>query len=119
MDSILDCRRAPRRGAAVVHLGAAVLGGNWSGAVTVKEGHELVQDGPYRLIRHPIYSGVLLMILGTGLAAGRVHGLLAFPIALIALWFKLRVEERWMGAEFGERYALYKGNSRALIPFVL
>jgi protein-S-isoprenylcysteine O-methyltransferase Ste14 len=96
-----------------------VLGGNWSGSVTVKEGHELVQTGPYRSIRHPIYTGVLLMILGTGLAAGRVHGLLAFPIALLALWFKLRVEERWMGAEFGERYAAYKGKTWALIPFVL
>ncbi len=95
------------------------LGGNWSGSVTVKEGHELVQGGPYRLIRHPIYTGMLLMILGTGLAAGRVHGLLAFPVALSALWLKSRVEERWMGAEFGERYAAYRKKSWALIPFLL
>lgn len=95
------------------------LGGNWSGSVTVKEGHELVQNGPYRLVRHPIYTGVLLMILGSGLAAGRVHGLLAFPIALSALWLKSRVEERWMLAEFKERYTAYRGRSRALIPFVL
>ena len=59
------------------------------------------------------------MMLGTGLASGRVHGLLAFPIALSALWLKSRVEERWMAAEFGERYALYKKNSWALAPFVL
>jgi protein-S-isoprenylcysteine O-methyltransferase Ste14 len=95
------------------------LGGNWSGSVTVKEGHELVQAGPYRWIRHPIYTGLLLMMLGTGLASGQVHGLLAFPIALSALWLKSRVEERWMGAEFGERYAEYKKRSWALIPFVL
>jgi protein-S-isoprenylcysteine O-methyltransferase Ste14 len=95
------------------------LGGNWSGSVTVKDGHELVQTGPYRQIRHPIYTGMLLMILGTGMAAGRVHGLLAFPIALLSLWLKSRVEERWMGAEFGERYAMYKRHSWALIPFVL
>jgi protein-S-isoprenylcysteine O-methyltransferase Ste14 len=95
------------------------LGGNWSGSVTVKEGHELVKSGPYRRIRHPIYTGILLMILGTGLASGRVHGLLAFPIGLSALWLKSRVEERWMGAEFGERYAVYKKESWALIPFVL
>ncbi len=95
------------------------LGGNWSGSVTVKEGHELVQSGPYRRLRHPIYTGILLMILGTGLASGRVHGVLAFPIALCAVWLKSRVEERWMGAEFGERYAAYKKKSWALIPFVL
>jgi protein-S-isoprenylcysteine O-methyltransferase Ste14 len=95
------------------------LGGNWSGSVTVKEGHELVQSGPYRRIRHPIYTGILLMILGTGLASGQVHGLLAFPIALSALWLKSRVEERWMVAEFAERYAAYKKKSWALIPFIL
>ena len=95
------------------------LGGNWSGSVTLKEGHELVQGGPYRRIRHPIYAGMLLMILGTGLASGRVHGLLAFPIALSALWLKSRVEERWMAAEFTARYAAYKQKSWALIPFVL
>ena len=96
-----------------------VLGDNWSGSVTVKEGHELVQSGPYRWIRHPIYTGLLLMMLGTGLASGQVHGLLAFPIALTALLLKSRVEERWMASEFGERYATYRNNSWTLIPFVL
>jgi protein-S-isoprenylcysteine O-methyltransferase Ste14 len=112
--------------AALVALGLAVaiwarrvLGDNWSGTVTVKEGHELVRHGPYRRIRHPIYSGILLMILGTGLAGGRVHALLAFPIALLALWLKSRMEERWMAAEFGDRYAAYRRTSWALVPFVL
>jgi protein-S-isoprenylcysteine O-methyltransferase Ste14 len=96
-----------------------ILGGNWSGSVTVKEGHELVQSGPYRYVRHPIYSGLLLMILGTGLASGQVHGLLAFPIALVSFWIKSRVEEQWMTAEFGERYATYKKTTWALIPYLL
>jgi len=111
---------------AVILMGLALsiwarraLGANWSGFVTVKEGHELVQSGPYRWIRHPIYTGVLLMMLGTGLASGQVHGLLAFPIALTALFLKSRVEERWMASEFGERYAAYRKKSWALIPFVL
>jgi protein-S-isoprenylcysteine O-methyltransferase Ste14 len=95
------------------------LAGNWSGSVVVKEGHELVQSGPYRWIRHPIYTGLILMIIGTGLASGRMHGLLAFPIASIGLWLKSRVEERWMEAQFGERYAAYRARSWALIPLVL
>jgi protein-S-isoprenylcysteine O-methyltransferase Ste14 len=108
----------------VVGLGFAAwarmaLGTNWSGWVTVKVEHELVRRGPYRRIRHPIYSGVLLAILGTGLAAGQVRGLLAFAIACVALWLKSRMEERWMQQEFGEQYAAYRASSWALIPFVL
>lgn len=108
----------------VVGLACAIwarhtLAGNWSGWVVVKEGHELVQSGPYRRIRHPIYTGMLLMILGTWLASGRMRGLIAFPIALTGIWTKSRVEERWMEAEFGERYSVYRARSWALIPFVL
>jgi protein-S-isoprenylcysteine O-methyltransferase Ste14 len=95
-----------------------ILGGNWSGTVTVKVDHELVQIGPYRRIRHPIYTGILLAVLGSGLAAGRLYGLVAFVIIALALAWKLRVEERWMSAEFGERYERYRRSSWALIPFV-
>ncbi|HEX4151974.1 MAG TPA: isoprenylcysteine carboxylmethyltransferase family protein [Steroidobacteraceae bacterium] len=95
------------------------LGGNWSGAVTVKVGHELVQGGPYRWVRHPIYTGILLMMLGTALAGGEVHGLLAVSIATLALWLRSRVEERWMSEEFGEQYARYRQRSWALIPYIV
>jgi protein-S-isoprenylcysteine O-methyltransferase Ste14 len=95
------------------------LAGNWSGNVTVKVGHELVQSGPYRWIRHPIYAGLLMMILGTAAAGGRVHGLLAFALAAETLWIRSRLEERWMAEEFGERYALYRKHSWALVPFIL
>jgi protein-S-isoprenylcysteine O-methyltransferase Ste14 len=94
------------------------LGGNWSGAVTVKEGHELIDRGPYRRIRHPIYTGLLLSVLGTGLAAGRVYGLLAFVIALVAMVRKLRIEELYMAQEFGDRYAAYGQRSWALLPWI-
>jgi protein-S-isoprenylcysteine O-methyltransferase Ste14 len=96
-----------------------ILGRNWSGTVTVKVDHELIQRGPYRYIRHPIYTGLVLALLGSGLAAGRVHGLLAFALGFIVLWLKSRKEERWMAQEFGERYAAYKRSSWALVPFVL
>lgn len=94
-----------------------MLGGNWSGAVTLKEGHELVVRGPYRTIRHPIYTGMLLAVLGTGLAAGRLYGAMALVIALLAIVRKLRLEEHFMTREFGERYAAYKQSSWALLPF--
>jgi protein-S-isoprenylcysteine O-methyltransferase Ste14 len=97
----------------------AILGRNWSGTVAVKVDHELIQRGPYRYIRHPIYTGILLALLGSGLGAGRVQGLLAFALGFLALWLKSRKEERWMAREFAERYAAYKRSSWALVPFVL
>jgi protein-S-isoprenylcysteine O-methyltransferase Ste14 len=49
------------------------LGANWRGVVTLKKGHELIQRGPYRLIRNPIYTGVLMLVLGTGIVIGEVR----------------------------------------------
>ena len=79
---------------------------------------QLVQAGPYRRIRHPIYTGLLLAVIGSGLAAGRLYGLAAFALIALGLTWKLRIEERWMAAEFGERYEQYRRSSWALIPFV-
>jgi protein-S-isoprenylcysteine O-methyltransferase Ste14 len=95
------------------------LGRNWSGIVTVKQDHELIVNGPYALVRHPIYTGLLLAFAGTGLALGEWRGVLAVVIALLALWRKLRIEERWMQEQFGEQYRAYKHRVAALVPFVL
>jgi protein-S-isoprenylcysteine O-methyltransferase Ste14 len=108
----------------VAGLGFAIwarvaLAGNWSGFVTVKEGHELIQHGPYRHLRHPIYSGLLLAILGSALAGGQVRVFVVFVIALIGFFVKSRAEERLMEREFGERYTAYRASTWALIPFVL
>ena len=96
-----------------------LLGGNWSALVTLKEGHEIVRSGPYRLIRHPIYTGLIVAFAGSALARGEWRGLVALAIAVAALWRKLQVEERWLGAEFGVRYAEYRKQTWALIPFIL
>ena len=96
-----------------------VLGGNWSGTVTLKHGHEIVRRGPYRLVRHPIYTGLLLMFLGSALARGEWRGLVAVAIAFAALWRKLRLEERWLGESFGPAYAEYRAATWALVPYVL
>jgi protein-S-isoprenylcysteine O-methyltransferase Ste14 len=69
------------------------LGGNWSARVTLKEDHELVQRGPYRVVRHPIYSGLLLMILGTAILAGQAGAFIALVICFGGFWVKLRQEE--------------------------
>jgi protein-S-isoprenylcysteine O-methyltransferase Ste14 len=106
-------------GLAVSVWARAVLGGNWSATVTLKEGHEIVSEGPYRLVRHPIYTGLLLGLAGTALARGDWRGVAAFVIASAALWRKLRLEERWLTEEFGTRYLDYRRRTRALIPFVL
>jgi protein-S-isoprenylcysteine O-methyltransferase Ste14 len=95
------------------------LGTNWSGTVTIKKGHELITSGPYALVRHPIYTGLLLAFAGSALARDELRGILAFVLVLWALWRKLRNEERWMREQFGEAYSTYARRVAALIPFVL
>ena len=95
------------------------LGRNWSGIVTVKEGHELVTGGPYRFVRHPIYSGLLLAFVGSGLARGEWRGVVAVALVLWALWRKLRVEERWMRERFGAAYEAYSERVAALVPYLV
>jgi protein-S-isoprenylcysteine O-methyltransferase Ste14 len=95
------------------------LGRNWSASVSVKQDHELVRSGPYARVRHPIYSGMLLAILGTAIARGEWRGLVALLIVLAALWRKLRLEERWMGETFALDYQRYRARTAALIPFLL
>jgi protein-S-isoprenylcysteine O-methyltransferase Ste14 len=95
------------------------IGTNWSGTVTIKQGHELVTTGPYALVRHPIYTGLLLALAGSALARGEWRGALAVLIALLALWRKLRLEEHWMREQFGEAYRAYSRRVAALVPFIL
>lgn len=96
-----------------------MLGLNWSGLVMqVKERHELVQTGPYAIVRHPIYTGILAAVLGTALTLGKLASYLAVAAALVALLTRVEIEERMMAAEFGEAHAAYRRRTRKLIPFV-
>ncbi len=99
-------------------LARFTLGRNWSAIVTVKQDHKLVQSGPYRLVRHPIYSSLLLAILGTAIAFGRVRDFLAVLLATIGWKIKSLEEERFMKMQFGEQYIGYMRRVKALIPFV-
>jgi len=95
------------------------LGGNWSGSVTVKQDHTLTRDGPYRFVRHPIYTGLLLAIPGSVIAAGEVRGLLALGLIAVALRRKISIEEQFLLEQFGPAYARYCQEVAALIPGVL
>ncbi len=87
--------------------------------MTLKQEHELIRSGPYRLVRHPIYTGLLLGFIGTAMARDEWRGWLAVLIAFAALWRKLRLEERWLTEQFGESYRQYRAKVAALLPFVL
>jgi protein-S-isoprenylcysteine O-methyltransferase Ste14 len=93
------------------------LGRNWSGTVTVKEHHALVCTGPYSLVRHPIYTGLLLALIGTAMAIGEWRGVLGVGCALIGFLWKIRVEERRMRLTFPE-YERYRKNTAVLIPLL-
>lgn len=92
------------------------LGRNWSGEITAKAGHVLVRTGPYRRVRHPIYSAMLRMFLGTALVSGEVHALLGLIIMSVAYYRKIRLEEAHLRTTFGSEYETYQRESSALIP---
>ena len=92
------------------------LGANWSATVTLKQGHSLIRSGPYRHVRHPIYTGRLLAFAGSALALAQWRGLLALLLVTGSLWLKLRREERWLLQHFGDDYAEYRKTSWALLP---
>ena len=92
------------------------LGTNWSARVTIKDQHELIQTGPYAFVRHPIYSGLLLMVLGTAVEIGQVRGFLALALAFTGWYLKSRTEDAFMEQHFGNEYARYKQHVKALIP---
>lgn len=96
-----------------------VLGQNWSGTVTLKEHHELIVDGPYRLVRHPIYTGLLAMIVGTMMELGHLGGIIGFLLVLVSLWVKSSHEEELMCQQFPDQYPGYQDRVRRIIPFVL
>ena len=95
------------------------IGRNWSGTITIKEQHELIQSGPYRIVRHPIYTGLLLAYLGTAIAHGELRGLVGFFLLFLGFGLKLRMEEKFMVQQFGNAYLDYKRRVKALVPFVV
>ena len=104
----------------VVLWARKTLGSNWSPLVVIKEKHELITSGPYAYVRHPIYSGILLMALGAILWVESPPLLIIFIVSAFGFWFKATREEKLLTEHFPKEYPEYKKKVRsALIPFVL
>jgi protein-S-isoprenylcysteine O-methyltransferase Ste14 len=104
-----------------VGLGFAVwarvhLGRLWSGTVTLKTDHELVRTGPYAITRHPIYTGLLLALLGTALVQGSLAALVGLILLGLGLILKINQEERLLIGHFGDMYRAYRSEVPALVP---
>ncbi|MGO9323143.1 MAG: methyltransferase family protein [Terracidiphilus sp.] len=95
------------------------LGKNWNLYPSFQENHQLIQSGPYAYVRHPMYSGLCLMFLGTVIWYGNGLGLILFIASFLGTWFKLREEEKILTRHFGAAYESYRQRVKALIPFVL
>ncbi|MGZ9720392.1 methyltransferase family protein [Rhizobium miluonense] len=113
-------------GAALTLIGLAFavwarvhIGRNWSGVITLKEDHALIRSGPYALVRHPIYSGLMLAIIGSAIARGDIAAALAIIAVLYAVLRRVHIEESWMSETFGSAYADYKASTPALVPFLI
>jgi protein-S-isoprenylcysteine O-methyltransferase Ste14 len=113
-------------GAAICVLGVLgaiwsrnILAGNWSSNVTFKKDHELIERGPYRFVRHPIYTSILMMSLGTALAADRLGPFIGLCCVFLGFWIKLKEEEKLLTRHFPGEYPAYQKRVKALVPFVI
>ena len=103
-------------GAALAIWSRFILGANWSAQVQIKQGHELIQRGPYALIRHPIYTGLILLFAGNAMMVGDWRGVLAVAIVTVSFWRKYLLEEKLLAQEFGTSYAEYRKRTYPLFP---
>lgn len=94
------------------------LGTNWNSQPSVQEGHELVTSGPYRFVRHPIYTGMALALIGSAFAVGQLSWLIIYVALIVMFIWRIHVEERFMTETFPDQYPEYKKRTKALIPFI-
>ena len=126
---VLDGRLLPRTpsvpwlGLVLTAMGVGIsiwarvsLGANWSGAVTLKDDHELIRKGLYRWIRHPIYTGILLAMMGTALIRGQLRCWVGLLMVLAAFYFKARREENFLRQEFGAGFEEHAKRTGMFLP---
>lgn len=95
------------------------LGSNWSPIAMLKKGQTLVRTGPYGMVRHPIYSGLIVAIIGTALVYGGYRVIISIVCVFLFAWVRIREEEKLMSNQFGEDYAEYKKEVKAIIPGII
>lgn len=94
------------------------LGRNWSGEISIKVEHEIIRSGPYRWLRHPIYTGLLLMYVGSAFVTGGWLATAGVVIAIAAYWRKIRLEEQNLIDAFGAKYEAYRHETWSVVPGV-
>jgi protein-S-isoprenylcysteine O-methyltransferase Ste14 len=109
-------------GLCVAGIGFAVwarlyIGRNWGMPMSLREGHELVTSGPYAYVRHPIYAGLMLAMIGSAFTLSLLW-LIGLPLYFTYFIFAARSEEKTMLAQFPDAYPVYRRRTKMLIPFV-
>ena len=95
------------------------LGPLWSGTITLKQNHHVIETGPYAWVRHPIYTGLIAAIIATAAAQATVTGLAGAALIAFGLWLKARVEENFLTVELGaDAYGAYRQRVPMLVPFL-
>jgi len=101
----------------LVNAAARRLGKQWALAARLVEDHTLIRDGPYRVVRNPIYTGMFGMLLATGLAAGQwIPLLIAVMLFIPGTYIRIRSEERLLREAFGSEFEAYARKVPALFP---
>jgi protein-S-isoprenylcysteine O-methyltransferase Ste14 len=118
-----DSKTVTASGVALTFVGVAVaiwarycLGGSWTAQVAIREDHTLVQAGPYRWIRHPIYTGILTAIIGTAVVVSQVGALIGAALIAMGLFYKAKQEERRLVETFGNTFVEHRKRTGMLLP---
>jgi len=95
------------------------LGKYWSSMVMIKTGHHLIRTGPYRIVRNPMYAGMLAALVGGAVAAGELLAFVFVGIIVIGIWLKITAEEEILQEKFGGEYTRFKREVKSLIPYIV
>ena len=105
-------------GFVIILIAQITLWKYYSSTLVIKENHQLITHGIYRFVRHPIYLGNIIVFMGIAVYVSSLYGFLTLLGLIPVFIVRIRMEERLLTEEFGDRYRTYKKNTRKLIPFI-